>query len=224
MRPRKSKAEIIEELSNDIENKLGNTAKIRPRKSKAEIIEELANDIENKLGNTKSREPAPYNAPQINKNIEEENSEEERQDIILMGDDLGDGIYASPILAERLDASVSPPASDDGIALSTLPVIRELEEEEAEENDVQGIKTSPEQPGPAMVLRQVNGTVYDTGTKSLPVHSTLKPSAPHKHPVFVGKNKRTNENDGTRGNIWYFLNETLQQTVTNDSTVEIQRG
>ena len=102
MRPRKSKADIIEELSNDIENKLGNTAKIRPRKSKAEIIEELSNDIENKLGNTKSREPVAYNAPQINKNIEEENCEDERQDIILMGDDLGDGIYASPILAERL--------------------------------------------------------------------------------------------------------------------------
>ena len=162
MRPRKSKPEIIEELSNEIENKLGNTAKLRPRKAKAEIIEELSNDIENKLGNTKPRAPVAYNAPQINRDTYEANCEEERQDIILMGDDFGDGIYASPILAERLDASVSPPASDDGIALSTLPVIKELEEEEAEENDVQGLRTSPEQPGPAMVPRQVNGLVYDS--------------------------------------------------------------
>ena len=113
---------------------------------------------------------------------------------------------------------MSPPASDDGIALSTLPVIRELEEEEAEENDVQGIKTSPEQPGPAMVLRQVNGTVYDTGTKSLPVHSTLSPSSAHTNALSLLE--RTNEQTKMmeqEENIWYFLNETLQRAITNDS-------
>ena len=218
MRPRKSKPEIIEELSNEIENKLGNTAKLRPRKAKAEIIEELSNDIENKLGNTKPRAPVAYNAPQINRDTYEANCEEERQDIILMGDDFGDGIYASPILAERLDASVSPPASDDGIALSTLPVIKELEEEEAEENDVQGLRTSPEQPGPAMVPRQVNGLVYDTGTKSLPVHSTLKPSSVHTNtPSLLERTNEQTKMMEQEENIWYFLNETLQQTVTNDS-------
>ena len=47
------------------------TGKIMPRKSKAEIIEELSNAIENKLGNTKPRDPISYNAPQINRDTDE---------------------------------------------------------------------------------------------------------------------------------------------------------